>query len=76
MNIDLYPLICSVLHLNLDPKYQPTDRYCLMDARASRVRKMLVPIKYTSDDGSESSEEKPVNSKDDSWFGSKMKGYF
>lgn len=77
INIDVYSLVCSVLHLNLDSNLKSIDRYCEMDGKSSRISKMLAPIKHTGDDGPNSSADKQsVNSKETCWFGPKMRWYF
>lgn len=80
LNIDVYSLACSVLHLNLDPDRQLGDPgYCQNDGQPSRVAKMLQPIKYTpnngTDKGSINSKGDHDNDQDGGWFGSKLKWY-
>lgn len=76
LNIDVYSLVCSVLHLNLDTSLEKTNpSYCRNDGVPSRVNKMLAPIKYTP--ARNGTDKNSLNSKDDDgWFGSKLKGYF
>ena len=71
-NIDVYSLICSVLHLNLNENTNDS-KYCVGDGQPSRVKSMLKLIKHSG--VKEVGEESTLNSKD-SWFGFKMKWYF
>lgn len=68
-NIDVYSLICSILHLNLNPNSNPNDLYCKNDGEPFRVKKMLKPIKYSGDPGYKE-DQNSLNSKDESWFNS------
>lgn len=76
MNIDVYPLVCSVLHLNLNPTQQQiSEGYCQKDAKPSRIIKMLAPIKFSGNQNENSSiEQSSINSKNN-WFGH-TKRYF
>ena len=79
LNVDVYSLVCSVLHLNLDPNLKMTNpSYCRNDGEPWRVQKMLEPIKYAPRNGT---DKNSLNRKDDEtngggWFGPKLRGYF
>ena len=80
LNIDVYSLACSVLHLNLDPdREQSNPSYCRNDGQPSRVQKMLEPLKYLPKNGTDKNslnrKEDNENDEDGGWFDSKLKGY-